>query len=177
MRMNMKTLETERMILRDWELSDLDDYSEMWTNPNVTIPEGDLPKQGKDECLPLLKYLINAKNNYALVLKDTGKVIGSVGLNEDADNNPNGRNLGYMLNETYWNRGYMQEALTKIIANASDVTSFLSVAFSVDSENEKSLHIIKKMGFKLKKTINGGVSKLNGENVANIDYYTLELNK
>ena len=163
----MNTLETKRLILRDWELTDLDDFSEMWLNPNVTIPHGDNPKRCKDECLPMLRYLINTKNNYAVKLKTTGKVIGSVGLNEDADNNPNGRNLGYMLNETYWNNGYMQEALNDIIAAASEVTSFLSAGFWHDNENPKSKHIIKKLGFTYVKTIISGERKF--------DYYVLTL--
>jgi len=173
----MKILNTERMILRDWELSDLDDFSELWTNPNVTIPQGDLPKQNKDECLPLLMYLINAKNSYAFELKETGKVIGSVGLNEDTDNNPNGRNLGYILNEEYWNQGYMTEALKKIIGYASEITSFLSVAFTVDNDNFKSQHIIKKLGFRFIKTINGGINKINGEPMPEANYFILDLIK
>ena len=69
----MRRLETHRMILRDWELSDLDDFSDMWTNPNVSIPEGDLPLSNKDDCLPMLHYLINAQNKYALELKQRAK--------------------------------------------------------------------------------------------------------
>jgi RimJ/RimL family protein N-acetyltransferase len=171
----MKTLETNRMILRNWELSDLDDFAEMWTNPNVTVPQGDSPKLSKDECLPLLVFLLNAKNNYALEIKETGKVIGSVGLNEDSDNNPNGRNLGYILNEDYWNKGFMQEALIEIANNAHEITSFLSVGFTLDNENHKSQHIARKLGFRFLKTIKGGLSKINGEELADIRYYILEL--
>lgn len=77
----MKTLETQRMILRNWEISNLNDFSEIWTNPNVTIPQRDLPMQDIPFCLPILKHLLATKNNYALVLKDNGKVI----LNGDAN--------------------------------------------------------------------------------------------
>ena len=170
----MRRLETHRMILRDWELSDLYDFSEIWTNPNVTIPEGDLPLSNKDDCLPMLHYLISAQNNYALELKATSKVIGSVGLNEESDNNPNGRNLGYSLNETYWNNGYMQEALREIIKNAHEITSFLSIVFPNNSNNVKSQHIVKKLGFKFVKDIDGGTNKL-GEHIACYQYYVLEL--
>jgi RimJ/RimL family protein N-acetyltransferase len=41
----MRTLETERLILRDWKMSDLDDYFKLRSNPNITIPDGDLPKK------------------------------------------------------------------------------------------------------------------------------------
>lgn len=146
----MKTLETKRLILRDWEITDLDDYFVFKSNPNVTIPEGSLPKKCKEECIPELRYLIQAKNNYALVLKETGKVIGSVGLNEDAEGNKNARNVGFVLDESYWNQGLMTEALIKIIANASAIVPYLSCGHA--EENTKTKHIIEKLGFKHTKT-------------------------
>jgi RimJ/RimL family protein N-acetyltransferase len=148
----MKTLETKRLILRDWELTDLDDYFVFKSNPNVTIPDGSLSQKCREECLPELKYLICAKNNYALVLKETGKVIGSVGLNEDADGNENARNVGFVLAESYWNQGLMTEALIEIIANASKITSYLSCMH--DAGNTRTKHIIEKLGFKYIKTFN-----------------------
>jgi len=173
----MKTLETERMILRDWAESDLDDFAELWTNPNVTVPQGDPPMKDKEACRSLLQLLIGLKNNYALELKETGKVIGSVGLNEDADDNPDGRNVGYIMNEAYWNRGYMQEALKAVIDHASKVTSFLSAAFFVGSDNPKSRHIVEKMGFRFVKTITfeGSTDRVTGEPLAGADYYVLSL--
>ena len=59
----MKTLETKRLILRDWTDEDL--------GCGIHTDE-------------IIKYLIKAKNNYAVVLKETGAVIGTIGLNEDA---------------------------------------------------------------------------------------------
>ena len=164
--MSKNVIETQRLILRDWKLSDLNDFSEMWTNPNVTVPQGDLPKQSTVECMPLLEHLISAKNNYAVVLKNTGKVIGSVGLNEDAGNNSDVRNLGYILNEDYWNNGYMIEALKGIVANGCNT---LSAVFSKEIDNKKSLHIIEKLGFKFVKTIDG-INKINGRQTF-YDYY------
>jgi ribosomal-protein-alanine N-acetyltransferase len=146
----MRTLETERLILRDWKMSDLDDYFKIMSNPNVAIPEGSLPQKSKDECLPTFKYLLQAKNNYALVFKETMKVIGSVGLNEDADGNENARNLGFCLDEEYWNQGIMTEALRTIISNAVEITPMLSMGHV--RGNTKTEHIAKKLGFIYTKT-------------------------
>jgi Acetyltransferases, including N-acetylases of ribosomal proteins len=169
----MKTLETKRLILRDWEITDLDDYFAFKSNPNVTMPEGDLPKRYKEECLPELKYLIGAKNNYALVLKEEGKVIGSVGLNEDADGNENARNVGFMLDESYWNKGLMTEALIEIIANAYKITPCLSCVHSAG--NTRTKHIIKKLGFIYVKTF-PNIKKESDMNSQDYLYWLLELN-
>jgi ribosomal-protein-alanine N-acetyltransferase len=169
----MKTLETMRLILRDWEITDIDDYFVFKLNPNVTLPDGSLPKRYKEECLSELKYLIGAKNNYALVLKETGKVIGSVGLNEDADGNENARNVGFVLDESYWNQGLMTEALIEIIANASETTSYLSCGHAAG--NTRAKHIIEKLGFKYLKTFHN--VKRESDLYPHDDlYYILELN-
>ena len=160
----MRELETERLILRDWKLSDLDDYYDIMSSPNIRIP--DAPTKTKDNCLSILQYLIKVGNNYALVLKETGKVIGSVGLNEDGDGNENARNVGFILNEKYWNRGLMTEALKEIIKNAHEITPILSCGHA--ESNKKSEHIIKKLGFNYIKTFHLPTH--------DFIYYTLNLN-
>lgn len=147
----MRTLETERLILRDWNMSDLNQYFKLMSNPNVAIPEGSLPKKSKEECLPVFRYLLQAKNNYALVFKDTMKAIGSVGLNEDADGNENARNVGFCLDEKYWNQGLMTEALRTIIANANEIVPVLSMTYV--KENTKTERIAQKFGFTYLKTL------------------------
>lgn len=169
----MKTLVTERLILRDWKLSDLDDYFKIKSNPNITIHDGELPKNSVEECLPILKYLIEVKNNYALELKENGIVVGSVGINEDAEENDNARNIGFVLNEDYWNQGLMSEALREIIANAHEYTVFLSCGHSID--NVRSEHIIKKLGFQFIKIIHD-VRGPNGSFRDNL-YYLLDVKK
>ena len=53
----MKTLETARLILRDWLLDDIG--CEVF-----------------DESV--IRYLIEAKNNYAVILKENGVIIGTI---------------------------------------------------------------------------------------------------
>ena len=85
---SMPTLETERLILRDWRETDLEDMFVFLSNPNVTIPEGASPCKTLEECKRVLDYLIEEKNSYAIEWKENGIVIGSIGLNEDAKKNP-----------------------------------------------------------------------------------------
>ena len=92
----MKTLETDRLILRDWNSEDIG--CEVYDETTI-------------------QYLISVKNNYAVVFKENGIVIGTIGLNEDADNNPNRRNVGIRLLEQYQNKGLMSEALSRYKAH------------------------------------------------------------
>jgi [ribosomal protein S5]-alanine N-acetyltransferase len=166
----MIRIETDRMVLRDWCKEDFQDFYEIYSNPNVAIPEGDIPLHSELEGWSMFNYLLNAKNNYALQLKCNQKVIGGIGLNEEAFNRENTLNIGYALNEAYWNQGYMSEALTVVIANVSDIVDCLSCIPSV--KNTKSKHLIEKFGFQYVKTfINDKMSEGYKESL----YYLLPL--
>lgn len=147
----MKTLETDRLILRDWTIED--------------IGCGVYDENG-------IRYLTSARNNYAIVLKENGMVIGSIGLNEDADNNPDARNVGITLLEQYRNRGIMSEALKCVIQNVSDITKKLSYACSV--EDKRSQHIAEKFGFRYVKTLGNVQGNVSKEPI-DIFYYILEV--
>ena len=140
----MKTLETERLILRDWESKDADDLFAILSNPAVSLSEGTSPVESKEKSNTVLNYLIMQKSGYAIVLKSSGSVIGGIGLNEDAKGDKTARNLGFYLAEEYWNRGLMTEALTVVIANAKEITDKLS---ATQYNNPKSEHLLNKMGF------------------------------
>lgn len=149
----MKTLETERLILRDWNIKDIG-------------------CQVYDE--NIIQYLITVKNNYAVVLKENGMVIGTIGLNEDAENNPNRRNVGIRLLESYQNKGLMSEALESVIQNASDITDELS--YLCRSDDKRSQHIAEKFGFEYFKTFYN-VQKEPKDEPKDFLYFILKLSK
>ena len=147
----MKTLETDRLILRDWTLED--------------IGCGVYDENG-------IRYLVSVRNNYAIVLKENGQVIGAIGLNEDADNNPDARNVGILLLDEYHNRGIMSEALKCVIQNISNITKKLSYACS--AEDKRSQHIAEKFGFRYVKTLGNAQGNASKDPI-DMFYYILEV--
>lgn len=147
----MKTLETDRLILRDWSLDDI--------GCNVF-----------DE--RVIRYLAEVQNNYAVILKENGVIIGTIGLNEDADNNPNIRNVGIRLLEPYRNKGLMSEALECVIQEADIVAEELS--YLCLSDDKRSQHIAEKFQFKYIKTFRN-VQKNPSDEKKDFYYYRLKL--
>ncbi len=76
----MKTLETERLILREWKLEDAADLYEYAKTELVGPNAGWKPHQTIDESRGIIKKFIENQDTYAIVLKESGKVIGSIGL-------------------------------------------------------------------------------------------------
>ena len=80
-------LETERLILREWKLSDLDDFYEYASVIGVGEMAGWPHHKNKEESLEILNRFINNKKTFAIIDKKINKAIGSVGVelygNED----------------------------------------------------------------------------------------------
>lgn len=149
--MNMKTLETDRLLLRDWRINDIG--CEVFNESTI-------------------RFLISAGNNYSVVLKEDGAVIGTVGLNEDADGVPERRNVGVRLLEAYQNRGLMSEALECVIQNAGDIAGELSWLCRCD--DKRSGHLAEKFGFQYVKTF-CHVQKAPADEPKDFFYYVLKL--
>ena len=79
----MLTFETERLVLRPWRKSDLGDFYEYAKDPEVGPNAGWKPHENMDESRRILQSFIDGEEVRAVVLKQTGKVIGSLGLHPD----------------------------------------------------------------------------------------------
>lgn len=144
----MRALTTERLILRRWRRRDLNDLYEYAKSAVVGPRAGWEPHRNKRESRQILKLFIQTDDLWAIVLKKTGKVIGSVGLHPDAKRPVmKAKMLGYVLNEDYWGQGFMTEAARRVVQYAFedlrlDVLSAYHYPFNTGSKN-----VIEKCGF------------------------------
>ena len=76
------TIETERIILRQWRLEDVDDLVEGLNNLNVTkwLAQVTYPYTEEDAKNFINKSIENKLYNFAIVLKEENKVIGGTQL-------------------------------------------------------------------------------------------------
>lgn len=80
---------------------------------------------------------------YAITLDE--KLIGVVGFTFVEGDAPA---LGYWLGEPYWGRGYMTEAAKALIEAAHRTHHFERIAARALADNEGSLNVLRKLGFK-----------------------------
>ncbi len=153
-------LQTNRLIIRGWRDSDLNDLYAYASVDGVGQMAGWLPHINLDHSKTVLFNFIKNKNVFALELKESNKVIGSIGiekiyknlLSEDY-NILSGREVGYVLSKEYWGLGLMIEALKPLI-------KFLFLKMDYDylmcahfKSNEQSKRVIEKVGFTFVKQI------------------------
>ena len=152
-------LETERLILRAWKITDLDDFFEYASVNGVGEKAGWEHHKSKDESLEILKMFIDEKKFFAIVLKENQKVIGSIGIEElseelDKDlDNLLGRELGYVLNKDYWNKGIMKEAVSKVVDYCFNTLKLNFLMASYFNHNIASKKVLEKLNFQFYKDI------------------------
>ena len=144
-------LETQRLILRPWTWDDLEDFYEYSSIEGLGQMAGWTPHKSIEESRVILDLFIRHKKTFAIELKENGKVIGSVGIEEpDPDPEPEmlGRELGYVLHKDYWGRGLMPEAVKAVISWCFDSPGYDFLTCSHFDWNLQSKRVIEKSGFR-----------------------------
>ena len=143
-------IETKRLLLRPWEIDDAPILFNGWANneeitkyltwnphANIEITKSIINKWIKE-------YEEKDRINFAIVLKETNILIGSIDVVGYIESNPE---IGYMLRKEYWNNGYMSEACLRVIDFLFSL-GYRKVYLRAQIENVASNRVIQKCGGK-----------------------------
>lgn len=150
-------LTTERLTLRPWRESDLEDFYEYASVDGVGQMAGWSPHKDLEESRRILSHFIEGKHVFAL--EHQGKVIGSLGIEEYNEehypelHNISGREIGYVLSKAYWGQGLMPEAVQAVIAYLFDREGLDFILAGHFDHNDRSRRVIEKCGFRYVKTV------------------------
>lgn len=139
-------LETKRLILRHPETQDAADYLE-FCNTEFVLRYNAMTLKTREK---VEKYLKDCREEIlVLQLKESGKVIGEVNINEDSLRyGVEAKELSYMLREEYSRQGYMKEALQAVIDYLFHQEKVTCVSARCFAPNEASLALLKSLGFR-----------------------------
>ena len=144
-------IETERLILRPWTREDLADFYAYSSIEGLGQMAGWTPHKSMEESSKILDIFIREKKTFAIELKETGRVIGSLGI-EEPDPDPEkellGRELGYVLHKDYWGQGLMPEAVQAVITWFFNTLRYDFLTCSHFDWNLQSKRVIEKCGFR-----------------------------
>ena len=115
-------IETERLLLRAFQQTDLQDFYEYASVEGVGEMAGWPHHESIEKTQEILDMFIEGDHDFAICLKSNGKVIGSLGVKEYGLEdkltefyNYRGREIGYVLSKDYWGQGLMPEAVNAVI--------------------------------------------------------------
>lgn len=120
--LNGTVLHTDRLILRPFTQADLEDFFAYASIEGVGERAGWQHHETIQVSQRILSNFIDEDKTFAIVCKQTGKVIGSLGVEKyDMEDKLTefdgyqGREIGYVLSKDYWGQGLMTEAVKAVI--------------------------------------------------------------
>ena len=143
-------LETERLILRRYEETDIDMQYEVLTDNRLAeyIKFPNLTKEEELECIK--DWIKNADDSkyekWVITLKGDNTPIGNISVNV-IEKKHNYCNVGYVILYDYWGKGYASEAL-KVVSNHLLDSGYYLVECSCNELNKQSSRVMEKAGFK-----------------------------
>ena len=156
----MKTIETERLILRPWTTDDAEQMYEYAKSPLVGPAAGWKPHETIDETREYLAQTIKDGDTWALVLKNGNRVIGSLGLHQREVKTV--RELGYVMHPDFWGNGYMTEAVRAALRFAFEDLNLTCVRVRHNPNNARSRNVIQRSGFQYEGTIRQDMQRFDG---------------
>lgn len=145
------TLETERLLLRPYERDDAEAMFHGWAgDPEVSRfvtwnAHKDVEETQRVIDRWIEEYEKPERLNFGIVVKDEGKLVGSidvVGYLGGVDGTPV---IGYCLSRAYHNRGYMTEAC-RCVTDYLFSQGYEEIRIDAMAENPASIRVIKKCG-------------------------------
>jgi len=148
-------LETERLILRNYKMTDLEDYWEYVQMEDVGPRCGWPAYTDKSKAKERLEVESKKQYQFAIELKSSHKVIGSVELMDTKTERypncdiKNSKEIGFLLSKNYWGHGYMPEAVKEVMRFAFDDLGVDKIYISHAERNTNSGRVQEKLGFKI----------------------------
>lgn len=144
--------ETRRLILRPWAEDDAQILYTLAQEPVIGLSAGWAPHSTAHESLRVIQGPLGKEETYAIVLRDTGEPIGSVGLitGEDGhvdDMKEDEAEIGYWVGLDYWGNGYAGEAVRRLLRHAFSDLHKSGVWGAYFDENVRSGRVQAKTGF------------------------------
>ncbi len=145
-------LKTERLVLRQLAGSDDNDIFALRSNDHVNKYLGRKPAKSLDDAKSFIKTINeNIQRNdsiyWAITLKGTDKLIGTICLFDFSDDNLKAA-IGYELIPGFQGKGIMQEAASTVIDFGIHHIGLHSIEAYTHSENQRSTKLLEKFDFK-----------------------------
>ena len=147
-------LETDRLIIREWQAEDRRLLLPMSLDPEVMQYIGHYQPWTEEETLQFVTNRMADYEQYGwtmwpLILKETGAFVGYCGFLRRVYGQYKGEiEIGYALAKDAWGRGLAAEAGARVLRYGFEILGFERVIASARPENARSIRVMEKIGMR-----------------------------
>lgn len=157
----LPTLETEHLILRKINKDDIKDIFYYGSNPTVSQKVSWETHITEADTEQFIEYVLEgySQNNKALwgmELKSTGKLVGTIDF-VTINHKHKSAEVGYVLSEDFWGKGFTTEATKKIIEYGFTELALIRIQARCFVENIGSQRVMEKAGMTFERVIRKGM--------------------
>jgi RimJ/RimL family protein N-acetyltransferase len=144
------TIDSERLVLRDWRDSDLAPWAAMNADPSVreflgpalTAEQAEASARNFQDDLMRYGY-----GFWAVEVRETGEFIGFTGLDRVDEESPvDGVEIGWRLARPAWGHGYATEAARAALAYGFDTLALPEILAITTATNTRSQAVMRRLG-------------------------------
>ena len=149
---SLPVLETARLVIRPLRRQDARDIYAYASDPEVARFVLWEPHRSLSDTRAWIRYVRGLYRqglpaSWAVTLRDSGRVIGTIGFMWYSEANAAGE-IGYSFSRAEWNRGYATEALGAVIASAFGALPLNRLEAQYDLRNPASGRVMEKCGMR-----------------------------
>ncbi len=146
-------IETQRLILRPMQETDIDALHLIFTDPGVTASFGIEPFS-RDQMEGWLRRNLDHQSAFgyglfSVILRESGTLIGDCGLEQMEVEGVRVAELGYDFRSQYWNRGFATEAASAVRDYAFAILRLPRLISLIRVGNLASRRVAEKVGMSL----------------------------
>lgn len=143
-------LETDRCVIRETTVEDVDEFYKIYADPEMTRYMEGLFKNPEDEKKYQADYIekvygLLGFGTWTVIRKEDGRIIGRAGFS--VRNGFDDIELGFLIGTEFQRQGYAYEVCKAIIEYGRNVLQFDRIITFVKAENHVSVHLCEKLGF------------------------------
>jgi RimJ/RimL family protein N-acetyltransferase len=147
----LPTINTSRLCLRSLSAADVDDFYEVFSNPEVMRYWSTPPLPNREASSKAIAEIHDGFKRHELLkwgiaLPAGDKLIGTATIFHPDFTNRRAE-IGYALGRAFWGNGYMHETLTAVINYAFADLNLHRIEADVDPRNAASVRTLERLGF------------------------------
>ena len=172
---HLPTILTPRLTLRPVRMSDAEDMYEYSRDPEVARHVWWDAHRSIHQTRGYIRFLLRQYRNaspgtFAIALRDSGKVIGTIGFMWVQTDNRSAE-VGYSLSRAYWNRGIMSEALSAVVEFGFEKLGLNRIEAQHECDNPASGRVMAHAGMRHEGTLRQRI--YNKGRFADVDLYAI----
>ncbi len=143
--------DTDSIYLRRWRSSDAQALYGLAKDPDLGPRAGWAPHKSVEESQDIIRRFFANSTTWAVVLKETGKIVGCAGFHTGKTSNmpleDNQAEVGYWIAKPYWNKGLCTQALNLVIEHCRNTGKYKTLYGEHFTDNPASGRVMEKCGF------------------------------